>query len=269
MSPVLFHLGGYPVPGFGVAAVLGLAVALLIQRREGARLGYDPKEVDTLVLASVLCAWVGSRGTYILQNPDHPGALRDTGGFVFYGGVVAGVPCAWLLARRAGISGPRLLDIITPGMTLGLVLGRVGCTLAGCDYGRPAGAAAWWTLTFSDPACLVPPRYHGVPLLPSQPLMALELLVTFLVIYPLRIRLTPWPGAVLLAYLCVEPPLRFLVEYTRGDADRGFIGPFSSSQAFALVVTPLAAIGLKLLLSRPPAPVPEPWTGAPKAPAAG
>jgi prolipoprotein diacylglyceryltransferase len=86
--------------------------------------------------------------------------------------------------------------------------------------------------------------------------MALGFLITFLIVYPLRIRLTPWPGSVLILYLCVEPPLRFLIEFSRGDSDRGFVGPFSTSQLPALFVTPLAAIGLWLLTRRPPTPTP-------------
>jgi len=256
MWPVLFHIGSYPVPGFGAACVVGLVFCLWFQRREAARLGYDPSKVDELILSSILCAWVGARGLYILQNPDHVGglmgAIRDTGGYVMYGGVILGVPCALLLARRAGISGARLVDIITPGTMFGIVFGRLGCTFAGCDYGAKAQAASWWTLTFTDPRCLVPPDLRGIPLYPSQPLMGVAMLCAFAIVFALRTRLTPWPGAVLLLYLCVEPPLRFLVEYTRGDADRGFIGPFSTSQIPALVITPLAAIGLYLLTRRPP-----------------
>jgi phosphatidylglycerol:prolipoprotein diacylglycerol transferase len=168
------------------------------------------------------------------------------------------------------------VDIITPGMSLGLAIARIGCLCAGCDYGAPApGGESWWTLTFRyadsvrPELRLVPPHLQGVPLYPSQPLMALSLLATFAVIYPLRKRLTPWPGAVLFLYLVVEPPLRFLIEFTRGDADRGFVGPghwLSTSQAIAAVMAPL---GVALLLWRtrqpgtpPPAASPVPIDNA-------
>src|SRR4051812_34990376 len=151
MWPVLCKLGSIEVPTSGVLALVGLLVAILLQRREAARLGFEPKKIEELILISILCAWVGAKGLYILTTPEVPLGSAISGGYVFYGGVLAGVPAAWFLARRAGVPGGRLVDIITPGMTLGLAIARIGCLCAGCDYGRAAGAARWWTLTFTYP----------------------------------------------------------------------------------------------------------------------
>lgn len=258
MFPVLFYIRGFPVPTFGPLVLLGIFVGLVLQKREGARLGYDPRKVEELGLVVILLSWAGARATYVLTNLGAAEAVGQTtallasGGYVLYGGLAVGVPAAYLLARRAGIPGARLVDIFSPGCVLGFAIGRVGCLSAGCDYGAVAGAPHWWTLTFTDPRSLVPSALLGQPLYPAQPLMVLGLLATFAVIYPARIRLTPWPGALLLLTLSVEPPLRFLIEFTRGDPDRGFVGPLSTSQAVALVLAPAAFFGLLRLTKRPP-----------------
>lgn len=265
MHPILFKIGGVSIPSFGAIALVGLVVTILIQRKEAERLGYDPRKIEELVLLSILCAWVGSKTFYILQNPDTVrgaglGAALQMSGYVFYGGVLAGVPAAWILARRAGIPGGRLVDIITPGMTFGLVIGRLGCLAAGCDYGRKADGPHWWTITYAYPPEL-PPELRvappDVPLYPSQPLMSLGFLLTFAIVYPLRKRLTPWPGAVLALYLIVEPPLRFLIEFTRGDEDRGFLGPLSTSQTIAAAMVPIGIAALVWLTRRAPSPPPS------------
>ncbi len=246
MHPVLFHIGGFAVPTFGVLVLTGIFIGIFLQKREAARLGYDPRKVEELALITILLSFAGARGMYVLQNLDatarDPRGIFSSGGYVLYGGLAAGVPAAILLARRAGIPGARLVDIFSPGVTLGFGFGRIGCTFAGCDYGLEAAAPSWYTLVFTDPASLVPPELRGVPLLPSQPLMALSHFAVFALIYALRGRLTPWPGAVLFLALATEPPLRFLCELTRGDVDRGFLGPFSTSQWIALVLTPLAIV---------------------------
>ncbi|HVY62149.1 MAG TPA: prolipoprotein diacylglyceryl transferase family protein, partial [Planctomycetota bacterium] len=124
MWPILFKVGSLEVPSFGILALAGLFVAMLIQRREAARLGYDGKKVEELILVSVICAWIGAKGLYVLTTPGVALSSVMSAGYVFYGGVLAGVPAAWILARRAGIPGGRLVDIITPGMTLGLAIAR-------------------------------------------------------------------------------------------------------------------------------------------------
>ena len=41
--------------------------------------------------------------------------------------------------------------------------------------------------------------------------------------------------ALLAVYLCLYALLRFCLEFLRGDAARGFVGPLSTSQAVALL----------------------------------
>jgi phosphatidylglycerol:prolipoprotein diacylglycerol transferase len=267
MHPVLFTLRGFPVPTFGLVVLVGVFLGIWLQKREGARLGYDPRKVEEVALLTILASWAGSRGVYLLQNPHEiagGAGIFQSGGHVLYGGVAAGVTTAFVLARRAGIPGRRLVDIFSPGVTLGFAIGRIGCTLAGCDYGRAADAPHWWTLTFTDPRCLVPAPLLGQPLWPSQPLMALSHLATFAVIYPARRRLTPWPGALLALTLAVEPPLRFAIEFIRGDPDRGFVGPLSTSQAIAAVLAPVSLYALVKLTRGPASPPPGLTTTGPK-----
>lgn len=252
MCPFI-QLGPLAIPTFGALAVVGLLLGMVLFRAEAIRLGYDPRKVEELILWTVLASWAGAKGVYIAQNFDAFAANPlpvVQGGYVLYGGVLGGAPVCYLLGRRSGIPGGRLLDIMQPGMVFALTIGRLGCFASGCDYGRPAGAERWWTVTFTHPATLVPPDLRGIPLYPSQPLMALGLFVTFLVVYAARRRLTPWPGALFTLTLAVEPILRFLIEFTRGDADRGFIGPLSASQTFAIVVAPCAAALLLWRTSR-------------------
>src|SRR5262249_34036083 len=57
------------------------------------------------------------------------------GGFAAYGGFLGGALAAWLaLGRRDFLA---YGDTVAPALGLGTALTRVGCFLAGCDYGAP------------------------------------------------------------------------------------------------------------------------------------
>lgn len=80
-------------------------------------------------LLDVATAW-----NYYTERPDRIYLLEFTG-FSLYGGLVAALAVAALLARRFGLSLWRLADSAVPALAAGLVLMRVGCLLEGCCFG--------------------------------------------------------------------------------------------------------------------------------------
>ena len=115
-----------------------------------------------------------------------------------------------------------------PGVALAQGLGRVGCFLAGCCYGRPAGSC--WGVVF--PAGSMAPA--GVRLIPTQLYSAAGdvLLCLTLLIYD---RKKHADGGVLALYLTLYSIGRFLIEFLRNDA-RGSVGVLSASQFIGLFV---------------------------------
>jgi phosphatidylglycerol:prolipoprotein diacylglycerol transferase len=68
------------------------------------------------------------------------------GGLTFYGGFIFGTLAAMIYSRKLGIPFWRLSDIAAPGFAIGLGLGRVGCFLNGCCFGKPAELP--WAVAF-------------------------------------------------------------------------------------------------------------------------
>ena len=84
-----------------------------------------------------------------------------------------------------------------------------------------------------------------MPLLPVQLYEAAGCVLLFLLLDHLTDR--GWPGGRLLAlYLALYAVFRFLLEFLRGDAVRGSLGPLSTSQVISLAV--LAGVLLAELL---------------------
>ena len=123
--------------------------------------------------------------------------------------------------------------VLVPALPLVHAVGRVGCFCAGCCYGRAAPPP--WGIAFTH--AIAGP--NGVPLLPVQLWEAgAELVIfAFLLWYAGR---AAGPGQMLRAYVFCYAPVRFVLEWFRGDPARGMYGPFSTSQWLSLVVLALA-----------------------------
>ena len=142
-------------------------------------------------------------------------------------------------ARRYALPGWQTADVLAPGVAIGQSVGRLGCLAAGCCYGRAANLP--WAVTFTDvDAARTVGTPLDTPLHPSQIYESLATLLIFLVLIWLAPR-KKFAGQVVLSYLVLYSSARFVLEYFRGDASRGSVGPFSTSQAVALALVAGAA----------------------------
>jgi phosphatidylglycerol:prolipoprotein diacylglycerol transferase len=161
--------------------------------------------------------------------------------------VVATVVGIWYV-RRYKLPTWRTADSIAPGIALGHVVGRFGCVLAGCCYGRPTSLP--WGITFSDPfaALNVGTPLH-VALHPTQLYDAgAELLILVFLLATER-RGRQFAGRTFWLYMLLYAVTRFAVEFFRGDP-RGMLGGFATSQVIALVLAPLSVLMLVVLARR-------------------
>jgi phosphatidylglycerol:prolipoprotein diacylglycerol transferase len=136
------------VSAHGLAAAVGfLAGAMLMARR--AQQSGPALMIAAVVTASALA------GSRLLFHTLH----GDGAGLASMGGIAAGLAAAWAVGRLAGVRLSAVLDGVAPAGLLGLGIGRIGCFLAGCCYGRPT--ALPWGVIFPD---LGPPARHPLQL---------------------------------------------------------------------------------------------------------
>jgi phosphatidylglycerol:prolipoprotein diacylglycerol transferase len=129
----------------------------------------------------------------------------------------------------------RSVDTLAAAFPFGHMMGRIGCQLAGCCYGRISTTFPLvvtypdnWIIT-SGAAEQIPhgPRIAS-PLLEAGGLLLIGLLLVLL------LRITRTRGQVSGLYFILYGVLRFFVETTRDDPTRGMWGPFSTGQWFSL-----------------------------------
>ncbi len=249
LDPVAFTLGPILVRWYGLAYVLGFALAAFILYRVAKRwkVRISGDDVVTIMLCVmvgiILCARLGYclfyGDGYYLSHPLDILAFNK-GGMSFHGGLVGallGGVVAWRLTRIPFLT---LADLGAIAAPLGLFFGRCANFVNGELWGAPTDLP--WGVVFGGAAGQMPRH-------PSQLYEALlEGLVIFLVLYALSRKMPPRSrGTFLGGFLTMYGIFRFLLEFVRQpDAQLGYLwgGWLTMGQLLSL---PLILAGIALL----------------------
>ncbi len=218
MHPILFRLGPFTFYSYGLMLALGFLAAAALAARRASLLGLDPVRIQTLGGVALLAGIAGARAAYVLLNwpmfRSHPVEIfrLDHGGLVFYGGLAAGFVAGAATLRRARLPLWKSADLMIPPLVLAHAIGRIGCFLNGCCYGKPALVS--WAVTFPG---------EGIPRHPTQLYESGALVLLFFFLRRLERRDSP-PGTVALAYGVCYGAWRFLIEFLRGDNPPAALG---------------------------------------------
>jgi len=159
------------------------------------------------------------------------------GGFVGYGafiGVTAGV-LGYLKFRKLSVID--YADLLALGAPLIVLFIRIGCIGAGCCYGTPTDFPLYFT--FTNPASDAGRDFPGVHLHATQLYDLLNAAFIFLTVNYIDAKgLRRFKGQLTLLFFMMYAFFRFLIEFLRGDTDRGvyFNGLISTSQITGLVI---------------------------------
>jgi phosphatidylglycerol:prolipoprotein diacylglycerol transferase len=187
---------------------------------------------------------------YFRSQPRELFSLVRAGG-VFYGGLIAAFFVGVWLIRRYALPLWTTADLIAPGIALGHVIGRFGCLLAGCCYGRPTNVP--WAITFTDPVASINVGTPlGIPLHPTQLYDAGAELVILVALLATERRGRPFAGRTFWLYMLLYAISRFIIEIYRGD-ERGTIAGLSTSQFVSAIIVPVSLGMLWRLRARPTA----------------
>lgn len=247
MHPILFTIGDFPLHTYGVLGSVAFLLVAGIGLVRGRAIGLVPERVADLVFITAITSLIGSRVLFVLQNPEvavDAWAWVDirSGGLVFYGALLTGLPVASLVVRWFGFPFFATWDIFATAMPLGHALTRVGCFAAGCCHGLPTNLP--WAVTFTEPGAPAP--LH-IPLHPTQLYEAAWLLLVGIVVN-LRYSRRRFEGEITALYLLLYALGRGVIEAFRGDATRGYFLPevfgtwLSYSQGVSVLIA-LVAVG--------------------------
>lgn len=240
MNNELLHIGPFTLYGYGFMIGIGVLCGWFAAQWRASRRKMDADFLYTLCFWSLVGGFGGAKLLFwicqwreIIIDPSF--ILWTMGdGFVVYGGIIGGIFTAWLCCRRRKEDFLKWLDLVLPSVALGQGFGRIGCFLAGCCYGRETDHLPYVIFHSSEFAP------NGVKLVPSQIYFSVLNFVNVAVLIRLSGK-NLQKGKIASLYLLNYSVGRFFLEWFRGDPERGFIGPLSTSQ-FLSVLTALAGI---------------------------
>ncbi|MDD6152599.1 MAG: prolipoprotein diacylglyceryl transferase [Elusimicrobia bacterium] len=256
MHPVLLKIGSFELASYGLMTALGYAAAALYLLPRLKKINLDKDTFWNLIFIAFMGALIGAKLLFIIVSWPQLGAtladkianiVRDFRyGFVFFGGMIVSVFSLIFYMKKKGLPVLKTSDFLITGLPLGHALGRVGCFLAGCCYGRPTDMP--WGVTFTDPHALVAPELVGVPLHPTQLYEAAGNLILFFILHKLYNK-PHKNGMILLAYVSCYALMRFIIEFFRGDFRGEYILGLSPSQLISLL-TAMAAGAVWIYLKK-------------------
>jgi phosphatidylglycerol:prolipoprotein diacylglycerol transferase len=243
VHPVLVKIGSLKIYSYGVFVAIGFLAALWVAGREIRRKGLDRDTFYDMGFWVVLTAIFGSRLFHVLvyweQYRTDPAEIFKlwNGGLVFYGGFLAAVAVCLYFLRRHRMPFLPVADASALGIPLGLAFGRIGCSAAGCCYGKFTTLP--WAIVFTDPASLAP---LGIPLHPTQLYESLGAIAIFGTLFATRDRFRT-PGMMFWTMIILYGIVRSFLEIFRDDP-RGFWGSYSESQIVSAILVLYAVVSI-------------------------
>jgi len=229
---------GYPFPTYSLMITLALIFGFLFLLFK--RISMKREDVIYSTLYALLFFVLGGKLLYLmitfLQLNISPFSLTPDqwmaflrGGYVWYGAFFGGLFGYFVYCKQYQVDYRQLTDDIIGVFPLVHFFGRLGCFCAGCCYGIPFPepiGVRFKTDSFAP---------YGISLFPVQLLEAFFNLIIFFILMGFRSkkgRRIPLYSVYAFSYSI----FRFLVEYLRYDAHRGFFLFFSTSQWGSIVL---------------------------------
>lgn len=254
MYPVI-TIGQLTIPSYGLMAVLGFTAAFFIYLYQARKYGIQRCDVLYSSVYCIVGLFVGAKFLYFMISLPAVIAHSEVivsypvqtlsflfGGYVFYGGLAGAVAGIYIYCRKFQLKFSLFANAAAPAMPLMHGLGRIGCFLAGCCYGREYHGAFAVHYPLTGPTA----QLNGTPRIPTQLMESGFDFILFAVLIGYQ-KTTKKAYRPIGIYLTSYSVVRFCIEFLRGDVVRGGLNHISTSQWISLGLLP---IGILLWIGR-------------------
>lgn len=267
MTPWLgYDAASVLAPGWFTMVALGaVAGAALVVRRARAR-GLDVRvALRALIAGYAVAIAAGIAGPILALMLEQLAAGQPVrvrwAGMTSWFGIAGGVVAMVIVVRRDGVRVAAFLDCVALPAGVTLAVARVGCFLAGCDYGTvssapwamrfPAGSPAW--AAHVDAGLVPASRAASLPVHPTQlyeVALGVALVAVAAAVARWR-RAARMPGAEIVAVGLAYAVGRFAIEALRADLSRGVSFGLSTGQWMsAAMIAALAVVAARVARGR-------------------
>ncbi|MCC6758806.1 MAG: prolipoprotein diacylglyceryl transferase [Candidatus Omnitrophica bacterium] len=234
MHPTIGQIGPLTIYSFGLMLAVAVVVCSSLLSRDAKKAGISQDIIFDFVFWVILAGIAGARIFFILlnlgdfiANPQQI-IMISNGGLAWQGGLIFGGLTGLFYIKRKKLSLRVMADLSAPYLALGQAIGRIGCFLNGCCYGREVS----WGIYFPG---------HDAHLHPTQLYEAAYLLAAFFVLKYLQ-KKSLIRGEIFTVYLMLAAAGRFMNEFFRADHINTAVG----LSIFQLVSLGVFFVGLYL-----------------------
>ena len=262
MYRYLLIIRDFRLPAYGTMAVIGYLVGMYFINKEAIRNNIKPIIIQSLSMWVIVGMLIGARIWYVWENWNQFNSNFLSifklweGGMVFYGGFIGGFVGGILFIKIAKLPLAKVMDIMAPGIAIAVGIGRIGCFLNGCCYGRFTDSCIGVTF----PSKWNPPAYldhlqrglisqgisHSLPVIPTQLISTLNLLIIFGILWKIR-KKTPFNGFLFSLFIGLYGLHRFIVDFFRHYSGNALILKYLTLSQVLSIFMMIASIAVMII----------------------
>lgn len=254
-----FEVLGRQIGSYSICALVGLLLCGVVACKLAVRFKVAYEDVILLMVVIGVSLLIGGHILFGITNTNKLIALFQNassynfkqiltylgmcfGGMVYYGGFLGGCVGLLIYTKYNKIVERKIaFDLFAVCVPLFHVFGRIGCFFSGCCYGMES------RFGFVIHGNTLIPEINDVRRLPVPLIEAVCNLVIFFILLRL-FKKGKENGKMIFYYMLIYPVVRFVLEFFRGDAIRGFLFGLSTSQWISIGLFVVAV--WKLFLSK-------------------
>lgn len=262
----------YIIPDISVIYAIMLIVGAIIYIKRCSSL--SKYHASGIAIWASIAGLLGARIFYLIQNIEytihHPSIIYEiNGATVSFGVYLGGILGIFLYSKFYKLVPWSYLDTAASVLGIGPLIGRWSCFLNGDDYGTLSNLP--WAVRFPPGSYpfinhvangwLSPTAELSLPVHPVQIYGSLKGLILFIGFTILWKKNLFKPGVLFFLFIMAYAVCRFILEFFRGDMDRGWVGKLSTGQFMSILLFGISAICISLIykwkISNVPATQPE------------
>ena len=216
MHPEICKIGPFTIYSYGLMLALAFMVSFALIQQQAKRQNINHAPIFNLAFIVFISGIMGARIFYVLENLSYylknpvEIIILQHGGLSWFGGLILAIISAAVYLKKKKLPIYKTLDLIAPFVALGQAIGRIGCLLNGCCFGRVSKFGLYFAV-------------HEKVLIPTQLYSSLSLLLVFVVLRFLQGK-PHKEGQIFFTYLLLYSLKRFIIEFWRADSEVMFLG---------------------------------------------
>ena len=253
IDPVAFAIGSFTVRWYGIMVAVAVIASLAVTFREAKRIGVS-HDVYALFLWGIIGGFIGGRLVHVIDYWDYyianPQELIGFAGLALYGTIIGVLVAVWIYVRVRKVPFSSLAgmgDAIAVGAPVAQAIGRIGCTINGCCFGKPSPFNSFPGAVMYTPRDTIPSEYWLTPLYPTQIYFLVWNLIVLAIVWRLRGRLKP-QGSLFFLYLCLYAAGDFGLRFFR--VNEPFLFGLHQGQVISLAILVVAVPWLIIRMRR-------------------